>query len=130
MSYGLNIHNLEFSKNEYTNCLLISSVEYTWKFVLNNNLHIINLFYKKLFGKRQVFLDNKNIFSKNSFINDFRISFPIDFINITIVQKENYYVLKINDISFNKILNDLKIKKFNILENDYKKDWKKKEKKN
>ena len=130
MSNELNIRNLSFLKNEYTDCcFLFSCIKYTWKFVVNNNSHTIFLFYKKFLGKRQIFLDNKKIYSKNIFTNDFCLSFPVEYINITILQKENYFIMKINDISFNKILNDIKLKKFSILENDYKiKQEKKKQK--
>ena len=120
MSDEIDIRNLIFHKNEYKNCFLISCVKYTWKFILNNNSHIIYLFYIKLFGKRQIFIDNKKIYDKRKFTFNFQISFPVEFYNITICQKENCYILKINDISFNKILNDLKLKKFNILEDNYK----------
>ena len=120
MSNELDIRNLVFHKNEFTNCFLISCVKYTWKFNLNNKTHIIFLFYIKLFGKRQIFLDNKKIYDKSKFTYNFIFSFPVEYYNITICQKENCYILKINDISFNKILNDLKIKKFNILEDNYK----------
>ena len=121
MSNELDIRNLVFHKNEFTNCFLISCVKYTWKFNLNNKTHIIFLFYIKLFGKRQIFLDNKKIYDKSKFTYNFIFSFPVEYCNIiTICQKENCYILKINDISFNKILNDLKIKKFNILEDNYK----------
>ena len=120
MSDEIDIRNLIFHKIEYTNCFLISCIKYTWKFILNNNSNIIYLFYIKLFGKRQIFIDNKKIYNKRKFTFNFQISFPVEFYNITICQKENCYILKINDISFNKIFNDLKLKKFNILEDNYK----------
>ena len=120
MSNEIDIRNLIFHKNEYKNCFLISCIKYTWKFILNNNSHTIYLFYIKLFGKRQIFIDNKKIFDKRKFTCNFQISFPVEFYNITICQKENCFILKINDISFNKLLNDLKLKKFNILEDNYK----------
>ena len=120
MSNELDIRNLVFHKNEYTNCFLISCIKYTWKFVLNKNLHIIYLFNTKLFGKRRIILDNKEIYNKSVFTCNFTISFPVEFYNITISQKETFYILKINGISFSKILNDLKLQKFIILENDYK----------
>ena len=120
MSNELDIRNLVFHKNEYTNCFLISCIKYTWKFNLNNKTHIIFLFFTKLFGKRQIFLDSKKIYDKTKFTYNFKICFPVEYYNVTICQKDDCYILKINDISFNKILNDLKIKKFNILEDNYK----------
>lgn len=119
MSNELNIRKLFFLKNEYTNCFFISCNKYTWKFTLNNRAHIIYLFFIKIFGKRQIYVDSKKIYDKSKYMNDFHISFPIEFYNVTIIQKENNFILKINDISFNKILNDIKLKKFNILEDNY-----------
>ena len=78
------------------------------------------MFYIRFFGKRQIILDDKNIYNKKKFTDNFSISFPVEFYNITICQKEKYFILKINDISFNKILNDQKLRKFNILEDNYK----------
>ena len=129
MQHDLNIKNLTFNKNEYTSCFFISCVKYTWKFSYNNKFHTIFLFYIKIFGKRQIILDNKKIYDKRQFIPDFQISFPIEFLNITICQKENCFILKINDVSFNKIINDLKLKKFNVLEDNYKLKQEEKKKK-
>ena len=126
MSYGINIKKLEFFREEYTNCFFISTTKYTWKFILDNNPHLVILLYTKFFGKRILYLDNKEISNSKKYTYNFNISFPIDFYNITIIQKNYFYTLKINNISFNNIINDLKLKKFNILEDSYKEKQKQK----
>ena len=120
MSYDINIKNLEFLREEFTNCFFISSKKYTWQFVLENKPHKVVLLYTKLLGKRIIYLDDKEIYNSRKYTYKFILSFPIGFYNITITQKEYFYILKINNISFYNILNDLKLKKFNILEEKYK----------
>ena len=120
MSNDINIRKLEFYKQEYKSCFFVSSIKYIWKFILDNKNHIIILLFTKLFGKRKIYLDKKIIYNSNKFTNDFNISFPIEFYNITITQRDYFYTLKINNISYNNILNNLKLQKFNILEVDYK----------
>lgn len=120
MLNGLNIKKLEFFKDVYTDCLFITSIKYSWQFMLNNKHHIINLLYTKLFGKRIIYLDNKEIYYSRKYTYNFNISFPLDYHNITIIQKDYFYTLKIDNIPFNNILNDLKLQKFNILEDTYK----------
>ena len=125
MSYDINIKNLEFLREEFTNCFFISSKKYTWQFVLENKPHKVVLLYTKLLGKRIIYLDDKEIYNSRKYTNKFILSFPIEFYNITITQKDYFYTLKINNISFCNILNDLKLKKFNILEEKYKEKLKK-----
>ena len=126
MSYNINIKKLEFFKDEYTNCFFVSNIKYTWKFILDNKQRTVILLYTKLFGKRIIYLDNKEIYNSSKYTYNFNISFPIEFYNITITQKDYFYTLKINNISFNNIMNDLKLKKFNILEDTYKEKQKQK----
>ena len=59
----------------------------------------------------------------------FSFSFPFEFHNIAITQKDYFYTLKINNISFSNLLNDIKLKKFNILKDKYKEKQKEKTKK-
>ena len=126
MSYNLNIRKLEFFKDEYKNCIFISNIKYTWQFILDNKPRTVILIYIKFFGKRVIYLDNKQIYNSSKYTYNFNVSFPIEFHNITITQKDYFYTLKINNISFNNILNDLKLKKFNILEDTYKEKQKEK----
>ena len=126
MSYNLNIRKLEFFKDEYKNCIFISNIKYTWQFILDNKPRTVILIYTKFFGKRVIYLDNKQIYNSSKYTYNFNFSFPIEFHNITITQKDYFYTLKINNISFNNILNDLKLKKFNILEDTYKEKQKEK----
>ena len=111
MSYNLNIRKLEFFKDEYKNCIFISNIKYTWQFILDNKPRTVILIYTKFFGKRVIYLDNKQIFNSSKYTYNFNFSFPIEFYNITITQKDYFYTLKINNISFSNILNDLKLKK-------------------
>ena len=120
MSDDINIKKLEFFKEEYKNCFFITSIKYVWKFILDNKQHIVILLYTNLLGKRKIYLDKKEIYNSSKFIYDFNLSFPIEYYNITISQKDYFYTLKINNISFHNILNNLKLQKFNILEDDYK----------
>ena len=120
MSYDINIKKLEYFRDEFSNCFFITNIKYTWKFILDNKPHIVILLNTKLLGKRKVYLDNKEIYNSRKYSNNFNFSFPLEFYNITIAQKDYYYILKINNISFSNILNDLKLKKFNILEDIYK----------
>ena len=126
MSYNLNIRKLEFFKDEYKNCIFISNIKYTWQFILDNKPRTVILIYTKFFGKRVIYLDNKQIYNSSKYTYNFNFSFPIEFHNITITQKDYFYTLKINNISFSNILNDLKLKKFNILEDTYKEKQKEK----
>ena len=126
MSYNLNIRKLEFFKDEFKNCIFISNIKYTWQFILDNKPRTVILIYTKFFGKRVIYLDNKQIYNSSKYTYNFKVSFPIEFHNITISQKDYFYTLKINNISFNNILNDLKLKKFNILEDTYKEKQKQK----
>lgn len=126
MSYNLNIRKLEFFKDEYKNCIFISNIKYIWQFILDNKPRTVILIYTKFFGKRVIYLDNKQIYNSSKYTFNFNVSFPIEFHNITISQKDYFYTLKINNISFNNILNDLKLKKFNILEDTYKENQKEK----
>ena len=126
MSYNLNIRKLEFFKDEYKNCIFISNIKYTWQFILDNKPRTVILIYTKFFGKRVIYLDNKQIYNSSKYTYNFNVSFPIEFHNITITQKDYFYTLKINNISFSNILNDLKLKKFNILEDTYKEKQKEK----
>ena len=126
MSNDLNIKKLEFFRDEFTDCIFISNIKYMWKFILDNKPHTIILICTKLFSKRKVYLDNKEIYNSRKYTNNFNLSFPLEFYNITITQKNYFYTLKINNISFSNILNDLKLKKYNILENSYKEKEKQK----
>lgn len=126
MSYNLNIRKLEFFKDEFKNCIFISNIKYTWQFILDNKPRTVILIYTKFFGKRVIYLDNKQIYNSSKYTYNFTVSFPIEFHNITITQKDYFYTLKINNISFSNILNDLKLKKFNILEDTYKEKQKEK----
>ena len=126
MSYNINIKNLEYLREEFTNCIFISCKKYAWQFILDNKPHKVVLLYTKLFGKRIIYLDDKEIYNSNKYTSKFHLSFPIEFYNITIIQKNYFYSLKINNISFNNLLNDLKLKQFNILEDMYKEKQKEK----
>ena len=126
MSYSLNIKKLEFFRDEFKDCFFITNIKYNWKFILDNKPHSITLLYKKIFGKRIIYLDNKEIYNSRKYTYNFNLSFPIEFYNITIAQKNNFYTLRINNISFNNILNDLKLQKFNILEDTYKENQRQK----
>jgi hypothetical protein len=117
---GINIKKLEFYQKEISHCFFITSIKYTWKFILDNKQRLITLLYTKILGKRIIYLDDKKILDERKYIKDFIISFPIEYYNITILQREKGYVLKINNISFNHILDKLKLQKFNILEKKYK----------
>ena len=126
MSYSLNIKKLEFFRNEFKYCFFITNIKYNWKFTLDNKPHLISLLYKKLFGKRIIYLDNKEIYNARKYTSNFNISFPVEFYNITIKQKNYFYVLKINNISFSNLVNEFKLKKYNILEEKYKEEERKK----
>ena len=80
MSNDLNIKKLEFFRDEFTDCIFISNIKYMWKFILDNKPHTIILICTKLFSKRKVYLDNKEIYNSRKYTNNFNLSFPLEFL--------------------------------------------------
>ena len=119
MSSNINIKNLQFSKEKFDNCFFFSTVKYIWKFTLDETSHNVTLIYCSMLGKRQIILDTKEIFKSRKYTHNFEMNFPIETHNITVAQKEDYYILKIDNISFNNLANEKKLQKFNIIEKNY-----------
>ena len=119
MSYNIDIKNLQFSKEKFETCFFFTTVKYIWKFTLDNSSHNVTLFYCSMLGKRQIFLNNKEIFKSFKYTHNFEINFPIEVHNMTLIQKNDYYILKIDNISFNTLSNEKKLQKFNIIEQNY-----------
>ena len=118
-SRDINIKNLNFNKEEKGFFFSKSYLIYTWKFKLDNVNRIISLAHSKIKGKRVITLDNKQICLFRKYTYNFSYEFTIDTNKISIKQINEGYVLKIDGMNFQKLVNQEKLQKFSILRNEY-----------
>ena len=115
----IKIKNLIFNKEKKGFFFSKSYVIYTWKFKLDNVNRIITLAHSKMKGKRVITLDNKQICLFRKYTYNFSYEFPIDTHTISINQINEGYILKIDGMNFQKLVNQEKLQKFSILRNEY-----------
>ena len=128
-NHDLDIKNLQFTSEDTGSFFSKTYTEYNWKFTLDGVQRSITLNHSKIFGKRTIFLGNQEICRYQKYTYNFHYSFPIEVHNISITQSEDSYILKIDDISFNRLLNEQKLRRFNIIKETFlEKEKSKKEK--
>ena len=118
----INIKNLIFNKEEKGFFFSKSYLIYTWKFKLDDVNRIITLAHSKIKGKRVITLDNKQICLFRKYTYNFSYEFPIDTHTISINEINEGYVLKIDGMNFQKLVNQEKLQKFSILRDEYNKE--------
>ena len=111
----LDIKNLEFSSEDTGYFLTKSYSEYKWKFILDGISREISLYHSKILGRRTIYLGDRKICLYQRYTYNFRYSFTIDVHTISIIQSDDTYILKIDGIPFNKLLNEQKLSRFNII---------------
>ena len=115
----INIKNLQFSSEDIGSLFSKSYTEYIWKFDLDGVKRTITLKHSKLLGTRIIFLGNQQICKYRKYTYNFRYTFSIDIHNISITQSDGTYILKIDEIPFNKLLNEQKLRRFNIIKETF-----------
>ena len=111
----LDIKNLEFTSEDTGYIYTKTYSEYKWKFTLDGIIRNISLYHSKILGRRTIYLGNREICRYQRYTYNFHYSFPIDIHTISITQSEDSYILKIDGIPFNKLLNEQKLNRFNII---------------
>ena len=111
----LDIKNLEFTSEDTGYIYTKTYSEYKWKFTLDGIIRNISLYHSKILGRRTIYLGNREICRYQRYTYNFHYSFPIDTHTISITQSEDSYILKIDGIPFNKLLNEQKLNRFNII---------------
>ena len=111
----IDIKNLEFTSEDTGYFLTKTYSEYKWKFILDGINREISLYHSKILGRRTIYLGNREICRYQRYTYNFKYSFPIDVHTISISQSEDTYILKIDGIPFNKLLNEQKLRRFNII---------------
>ena len=111
----IDIKNLEFSSEDTGYFLTKSYSEYKWKFILDGISREISLYHSKILGRRTIYLGDRKICLYQRYTYNFRYSFTIDVHTISIIQSDDTYILKIDGIPSNKLLNEQKLSRFNII---------------
>ena len=111
----LDIKNLEFTSEDTGYIYTKTYSEYKWKFTLDGIIRNISLYHSKILGRRTIYLGNREICRYQRYTYNFHYSFPIEIHTISITQSEDSYILKIDGIPFNKLLNEQKLNRFNII---------------
>ena len=130
----LDIKNLQFTSEDTGSFFSKTYTEYNWKFILDGVQRSITLNHSKILGRRTIFLGNQEICRYQKYTYNFHYSFPIEVHTISITQSDDSYILKIDEIPFNRLLNEQKLRRFNIIKETFlekeraKKDKKKKDK--
>ena len=120
MSIGdIDIKNLQFISEDTGYFFSKTFTEYNWKFVLDGIQRSITLNHSKILGRRTIFLGNQEICRYQRYTYNFQFSFPIDVHNISIIQNDDSYTLKIDGIPFNRLLNEQKLRRFNIIKETF-----------
>ena len=112
---NLDIKNLEFNVEDTGIFFSKTYTEYNWKFLLDGIIRKISLYHSKILGRRTIYLGNQKICCYQRYTYNFQYSFTLDVHTISINQTDDTYILKIDGISFNKLLNEQKLKRFNII---------------
>ena len=115
----LNIRNLSFNSEELGTFFSKSYIIYTWKFNLDGVQRIITLAHSRIKGKRVITLDKKEICNFMKYTYRFSYEFSIDSHTITINQNDEGYILKIDGINFQKLINQQKLERYNIIREEY-----------
>ena len=129
----IDIKNLQFTSEDTGSFFSKTYTEYKWKFTLDGIQRTITLNHSKILGKRTIFLGNQEICRYQRYTYSFQYAFPLDVHNISITQNDDTYTLKIDEVPFNRLLNEEKLKRFNIIKETFlekekaKKDRKKKD---
>ena len=118
-NHDIDIRNLQFT-SEYTGSFFSKTYsEYNWKFVLDGVQRSVSLYHSKILGRRTIYLGKQEICKYQRYTYNFQYSFPIETHNISIIQSEDSYILKIDDVPFNKLLNEQKLRRFNIIKDTF-----------
>ena len=111
----LDIKNLDYTSEDTGYFYSKTYTEYNWKFNLDGINRSISLYHSKILGRRTIYLGNREICRYQRYTYNFHYSFPIDVHTISITQSDDTYILKIDGIPFNKLLNEQKLNRFNII---------------
>ena len=111
----LNIKNLVFTSEDTGLIFSKTYTEYIWKFTLDDIDRIIKLEHSKIFGTRIIYLGIIRLCRYQKYTYNFYFSFPLDVHTISINQNGDSYILKIDNIPFNSILNEQKLRRFDII---------------
>ncbi len=115
----IDIKNLQFISEDKGSFFSKTCREYRWKFVLDGIQRIISLYHSKIIGRRTIYLGKQQIYRHRKYTYNFQYSFPIEVHNISIIQNGYTYILKIDGIAFNRLLNEQKLRRFNILKETF-----------
>jgi len=115
----IDIKNLQFTSEDIGSFFSKSYTEYKWKFDLDGVKRTITLNHSKLLGTRIIYLGKQQICKYRKYTYNFKYSFSIDIHNISIIQSDGTYILKIDDIPFNKLLNEQKLRRFDIIKETF-----------
>ena len=111
----LDIKNLEFTSEDTGYFYTKTYTEYKWKFTLDGIIRNISLYHSRILGRRTIYLGNRLICHYQRYTYNFQYSFTLDVHTISITQTADSYTLKIDGIPFNKLLNEQKLNRFNII---------------
>lgn len=115
----LKVSNLRFTQEEIGGFFRQSKCVYTWRFTLDNVRRTVVLEHSKLTGKRVIIFDQKELVRTNKYTYSFRYFFAIDKHNILIHQSNTSYEMKIDDKSFQSLINQEKLERYNAIREDY-----------
>jgi len=118
-NHDIDIRNLQFTSEDTGSFFSKTYTEYNWKFVLDGVQRSITLYHSKILGRRTIFLGKQEICKYQRYTYNFQYSFPIETHSISIVQSEDSYILKIDEVPFNKLLNEQKLRRFNIIKDTF-----------
>ena len=118
-NHDIDIRNLQFTSEDTGSFFSKTYSEYNWKFVLDGVKRSVSLYHSKILGRRTIYLGNQEICRYQRYTYNFQYSFPIEAHNISIVQNEDSYILKIDEVPFNKLLNEQKLRRFNIIKDTF-----------
>ena len=126
---GIDIKNLQFTSEDTGSFFSKTYTEYKWKFVLDGIQRSISLYHSKILGKRTIYLGKQEIQKYQRYTYNFQYSFSLETHIISIIQNDDTYILKIDEIPFNKLLNEQKLRRFNIIKETFLEKAKKENKK-
>ena len=119
MDQDIDIKNLQFTSEDTGSFFSKTYTEYNWKFTLDGIQRSIKLNHSKILGRRTIYLGNQEICRYQKYTYNFQYSFPIEVHNISIAQNGETYTLKIDNIPFNRLLNEQKLQRFNIIKETF-----------
>lgn len=120
------IKAVKYESETITDFVIPNKNKYIWYFTINNFIHKIELIHTNFKGRRQIMLDNKEIYDSGNlglFSNDFEYLLKINNIDVRIKELDSYYELFLNNYKFkNLYLKELKLKRQNLKNNNTKDD--------